>query len=77
MTKLPSISGRKLIKALAKDGWVIKSQKGSHVKLIKPGVKFPLLIPVHGKASIPKGTLASILKDAGISVEKLNSLLKQ
>ena len=75
MTKLPDVTGRQVVKALAKDGWTIKSQKGSHVKLIKPGVSHPLIVAVHGKLSIPKGTLSNIIKDAGLSVEGFITLL--
>lgn len=38
MTRLPDITGKKVINALQKDGWSIKSQKGSHAKLTKTDI---------------------------------------
>jgi len=69
---LPSISGRKLIKALAKIGFKLVSIKGSHAKLKKNGKT--TIIPLHRE--IAKGTLLSILRQAGISKQELLKLLK-
>lgn len=76
MPKLPQISGRTLISALKRDGWKEVSQKGSHLKLIKyhkPLGKSIVIVPMH--ATLKKGTLHGILKDAYISKEKLIELL--
>ncbi len=35
MPRLSSISGKKLVKLLEKDGFVVMSQKGSHIKSYK------------------------------------------
>ncbi|MGH2581302.1 MAG: type II toxin-antitoxin system HicA family toxin [Anaerolineales bacterium] len=35
MPRLPQVSGRVLVDAFLKDGWVLIGQKGSHVKLRK------------------------------------------
>ena len=75
MMKLPAIDGNKIVKALAKDGWVEKSRKGSHVKLTKAGFKYFLIVPVHGKSTVPKGTLHSIIKDADLTVGEFLKLL--
>ncbi len=76
MAKLPQVSGKDLVKAYKKEGWIEISQKGSHVKLakmLKPMGKATVIIPQH--KVIKKGTLLRILKDGNISVEKLKSLL--
>ncbi|HCS78122.1 TPA: hypothetical protein DIV55_00070 [Patescibacteria group bacterium] len=76
MSNLPQISGNQLVKAFKRDGWKEKSQKGSHLKLIKiltPVGKNTIIVPLH--KTLKKGTLGSILKDAKISVEKLKKLL--
>ena len=54
-----------LIKLLKKDGWYEKDQKGSHLQLEHPEKKGKVTVPVHS-GDIPKGTLNSILKQAGI-----------
>jgi predicted RNA binding protein YcfA (HicA-like mRNA interferase family) len=75
MTKLPAITGNAVVKALGKNGWVVKSQKGSHVKLTKAGVNYFLIVPIHKKTTIPKGTLSNIIRDAGLSIEEFVNLL--
>ncbi|MEA5008251.1 type II toxin-antitoxin system HicA family toxin [Clostridium tyrobutyricum] len=57
----------KEILRLAQDkGWEIKTQRGSHVKLIHKDFPKPVIIPYHGTKEIPKGTLNSILKQLGL-----------
>jgi len=73
--KLPIISGEKLIDALGKFGYVAVRQKGSHVRLRHPNdpQRLPVTVPLHKEIAF--GTLRRILRDAGISVEQLLSLL--
>jgi len=48
---------------LRKRGWEIKSQRGSHVKLIK-GKKITE-VPVHGNRDLGKGLIKAIEKQTG------------
>jgi len=76
--KLRNIDSRRVIKAFQKMGWIIKSQKGSHVKLIKENseYKHTLIIPIHYK-EIPHGTLTDILNNqAKISREEFFTAYK-
>jgi predicted RNA binding protein YcfA (HicA-like mRNA interferase family) len=50
---------------LKKDGWIEKDQKGSHLHLLHPEKPGKVTIPKH-KGKIKKGTLNSILKQAGL-----------
>lgn len=75
MIKLPMVAGKAVISALCRDGWMIKSHRGSHVKLIKSGIRHPIIVPVHGNVNIPKGTLRNIIKSAGLTVEEFLKLL--
>lgn len=62
-----------LEKILKKDGWYYYDTVGSHMQYkhkIKPG---KITIPKH-KGDIKKGTLNSILKQAGLK-DKYNSLI--
>ena len=54
---------KKPVKVLKKDGWVLVSQKGSHMKFKKENLT--CIIPNH-KGDIPKGTLTEIIKYTGI-----------
>jgi predicted RNA binding protein YcfA (HicA-like mRNA interferase family) len=67
MPKLPVVSGRKLIRALTRLGFVIVRQKGSHVFLQKG--EDTTVVPLHKE--IKKATFKKILKQANISLEKL------
>jgi mRNA interferase HicA len=51
-----------IIRKLQAEGWEKKSQKGSHVKLVKAGKL--LIIPNHTK-ELKVGTWESIKKQAG------------
>lgn len=72
MAKLPAISGKELIKALERDGFQIVRQKGSHVSLRKDELR--TVVPLH--LDLSKGTLLGILKQCGLTKEKLVELLK-
>lgn len=67
MPKLPVVSGRKLIRALSRLGFVIVRQKGSHVFLQKGDDT--TVVPLHKE--IKKPTLRKILKQAHVSMEEL------
>jgi len=71
--ELPVVSGAELIDALEKLGWVAVRQRGSHVRLRHPHKPVPLVVPLHRE--LKRGTLAGILRDAGIEGEELRRLL--
>lgn len=67
MAKLPSVSGKKLIRALGKLGFVVVRQKGSHV-ILQKGSNL-LTVPLHDP--VKNSTLNAILKQADVSLEEL------
>lgn len=75
MAKLPSISGERLVRALKRAGFVELRQKGSHVSLEKRTAEkvYRTVVPQH--PTLAKGTLADILKQAGLTTEQLLQLL--
>ncbi len=68
--KLPSVSSGEVLKWLAKRGFSISRQKGSHISLHKKEDGKTLLVVVPRKNEIKKGTLLSILKQAGVTREE-------
>jgi predicted RNA binding protein YcfA (HicA-like mRNA interferase family) len=74
MTKLPVISGKKLIKVLTKLGYYVRDQKGSHVHL-RHSIRKPLTVPAH--KTIARGTLRAIIRDAGLSIDEFLKLLNE
>jgi len=64
---------RQVVRALERDGWVQARQRGSHLKMRKPGVG-SIVIPMH--RDVRPGTLRSVLDDAGLSEERFLELLR-
>jgi predicted RNA binding protein YcfA (HicA-like mRNA interferase family) len=73
MTILPVISGRECIKALQKAGFYISRQKGSHVTMRRDEPKGRAIVPMH--KTLKTGTLRSIIKQAGLTVDEFVRLL--
>ena len=74
MSKIPSLTPRKIIKVLEKKGFVFDRSKGSHYIYYHPETKKRVVVPFH-KKDLPKGTFFEILKQAGITKEELKNLL--
>ena len=73
--KLPRITAAEAIKVLERAGFSFSRQSGSH-KIYKNREGKRATVPYHsGKILHPK-VLASILRDAGLTVEKFKELLK-
>ena len=75
MTRTPSLSFDKIVKALQRDGWVVVRQKGSHIRLQKHtfAETFKLTIPAHNP--VKRSTLAHILKQARLTTDQITELL--
>ena len=72
MPPLPLLSGLELIALLGRLGYATNRQRGSHVRLTCPG-RAPVTVPMHD--TIDRGTLRSILRVTGVSVEELLALM--
>ncbi|MEA5581455.1 type II toxin-antitoxin system HicA family toxin [Nodularia harveyana UHCC-0300] len=68
---MKALSGKELCKVVERYGWELKRITGSHHIYAKKDIEVILSIPVHSNRDLPKGTLKSILKDAGITEEDL------
>ena len=74
MPKLPVVSGKELIKALTKIGFLFIRQRGNHVIMKNPDGR---VVTIPLKKEIKKGTLKKgILNPLNITVEELIGLLK-
>ena len=72
--KLPVLSGRNLIKAFVKLGYVQDNRRGSHIVLRHQDPPHRrLTIPDHQE--IAKGTLKNIIREAGLTLEELLEIL--
>lgn len=70
MPKLPVLKPKQLIQKLEKLGFMKDHQTGSHVVMYHKETKRRAVVPIHLN-DIPKGTLNSLLKEAGISRDEL------
>ena len=69
---LPIVSGREVVRALAKVGFVEVSQRGSHLKLRNEKNR-TVIVPLHRE--LARGTLRSILRQADLTVDAFTELL--
>lgn len=73
MSRLPVISGRECVKALAQAGFATLRQRGSHVILERNEPFCLVVIPDHKE--IDRGTLRSIIRQAGLAIDEFVKLL--
>ena len=65
MPKLPNLTSKKLVSLLKKNGFQLDRTTGSHFIFYHHKTKKRVTLPFHAK-DLPKGTLHSILKQAGL-----------
>jgi predicted RNA binding protein YcfA (HicA-like mRNA interferase family) len=71
MPKLPRVSGAEVVRALQRMGFAVARQRGSHIVLRRGSSG--CVVPNHRE--LKTGTLAGLLKQAGVSIEDfLNAL---
>jgi predicted RNA binding protein YcfA (HicA-like mRNA interferase family) len=71
--RLANISGKDAVKAFEKAGWKVAGQVGSHVVMVKLGLRVNLSIPQHKELSV--GTLRALIRNAELRVEEFLRLL--
>jgi predicted RNA binding protein YcfA (HicA-like mRNA interferase family)/predicted RNase H-like HicB family nuclease len=64
MPPLPLITGREVVRALGRLGWVVVVQKGSHAQLKRPDGGGRVTVPLHAGETLGPGLLRSILNQA-------------
>jgi predicted RNA binding protein YcfA (HicA-like mRNA interferase family) len=75
MASLPILSGREVVRAFSKDGWQMVRQRGSHMILVKDGNMATLSVPDHRE--VARGTLRSLIRSSGLSVDEFFDLTRQ
>jgi len=65
MPKIPSLTAEKIVKLLLQHGFELDHQTGSHRVYFNKTTKKRVTVPYHRK-ELPRGTLLSILKQAGL-----------
>ena len=73
-SKYPVLKPCEIISGLNQFGFSVVSQKGSHIKLRKEGAVIKtVIVPNHYE--VAKGTLQSIIEQAGITLEEFTTTL--
>jgi predicted RNA binding protein YcfA (HicA-like mRNA interferase family) len=75
MPKLPAVKPREVIRFLERNGFVLDHAPGSHFIYYHPLSKRRAVVPKHNR-DVPKGTLVSLLREAGFSREDLIDFLQ-
>ena len=68
-----TFSGRQIVKALHRTGFVIDHQRGSHIFLHNLEKNISVIVPNHKE--LKKGTLNNILKKAGLTIDEVKKLV--
>jgi len=74
MAKLPRLTARQMITVLEKAGFSLARQSGSHM-IYKNAAGKRATVPFHASKILHPKVIKSILRDAELSVEKLEELL--
>jgi len=72
MSRLPVCSGADAVKAFRQIGYEVDHQTGSHIILRHPSQR-RLTVPNHRE--LAKGTLRSLIREAGLTKEQFADLL--
>jgi predicted RNA binding protein YcfA (HicA-like mRNA interferase family) len=73
MAQVPSIHWRDAVRAFGKAGWQHDRTRGSHHVMIRPQQPGLLSVPMHNP--VKRGTLAKLIRQAGLTVEEFVKLL--
>jgi predicted RNA binding protein YcfA (HicA-like mRNA interferase family) len=74
--RLPVASGKDVVRALARAGFTVDRIVGSHHVLAHPDDPTrAVTVPVHGNRDLKPGTLRSIIRQTGLTVEQFTDLL--
>lgn len=68
-----TFSGNQIVKALRRIGFVVDHQRGSHIFMHNLERNISVIVPNHKE--VKKGTLNSIIKKAGITIDELKDLI--
>ncbi len=72
MAELPVVSGSEVIRALRRLGFAVARQRGSHVVLRRGSSG--CVVPLHREIRV--GTLAGILKQAGVAKDDFIAIVR-
>ncbi len=76
MSKLPTVTGQKMLNALQRGGFFVVRTRGSHHRLAhREDPSRRVTVPVHKGRTLKRGVIESILEQANWTVEDLLKFL--
>ena len=73
--RLPVISGKRVLQALTRAGFIVERIVGSHHVLVFPSdASRTVTVPIHDNRDLKPGTLRSIVRQAGFTLEEFLDL---
>jgi predicted RNA binding protein YcfA (HicA-like mRNA interferase family) len=73
--RAPRVTGTVVVRAMRRAGWEQVRQTGSHAQLRHPARAGLVTVPIHRGEILSPKLLASILQQAGLSVDEFVDLL--
>jgi predicted RNA binding protein YcfA (HicA-like mRNA interferase family) len=70
MPKLPAVKPRQVVRFLEQNGFVLDHTSGSHFIYYHSTSRRRAVVPRHNR-DLPKGTLLSLLREAGFTRDEL------
>jgi len=74
MSRLPAVKPRRVIEFLEQNGFILDHTSGSHFIFYNPVSRRRAVVPRHNR-DMPKGTLMSLLRETGLTLEELIDFL--
>jgi predicted RNA binding protein YcfA (HicA-like mRNA interferase family) len=74
MPRVPRLSSREVVKAFRSLGWNEVRRSGSHIILVREGHLATLSVPDHKEVAV--GTLRSLIRSAGVTMDEFVSVLE-
>ena len=76
MSRLPTVTGRQVVRALERGGFSVIRVKGSHHFMRHDlDASRQTVVPVHGNEDLGRPLLRKLLNDVGLSVDEFIALL--
>ena len=75
MAELALVSGKEVLAAFERAGWLYVRRKGSHMIVVKSGMPVNLCVPDHRE--VDRGTLRKLIRLSRLNTEEFVGLLKE
>ena len=72
MARIPLLSAVEVVRTFEALGWEV-ARTGNHIILVRDGHNASLSVPNH--AEVAKGTLRSLIRDAGLTVAEFTAAI--